>query len=129
MKKTVRCFAEGKGPSGPILKRESLEEMWKPQFTKDTNGVGLGFFVGEHSGKRHIGHNGAMYGFATELGYLPDEKLGAIVAVIYRFTQRKEAAGAQTFAATLVMLCVLISILPNAIGDRKSTRLNSSHRT
>ncbi len=43
--------------------------------------------------------------------------LGAIVAVIYRFTQRKEAAGSQTFAATLVMLCVLISILPNVIGD------------
>lgn len=73
--------AAGNGPNGRILKRESLEEMWKPQFTKEKGGIGLGFFIGERNGKRHIGHNGAIYGFATELGYLPDEKLGAIVAI------------------------------------------------
>src|SRR5262245_20301380 len=78
---TKMLAADGKGPNGQILKRESLDEMWKPQFTAGKSGIGLGFFIGERNGKRHIGHNGAMYGFATELGYLPDEKLGAVVAI------------------------------------------------
>ncbi|MSU79511.1 MAG: DUF4956 domain-containing protein [Gemmataceae bacterium] len=43
--------------------------------------------------------------------------LGGIVAVIYRATQRKEALRAPTFGSTLVMLCGLIAILPNVIGE------------
>src|SRR5579871_5338118 len=75
--------AEGKGPNGQVLTKESLEEMWKPQFAPpgEKNGIGLGFFVSERNGHRRIGHNGAMYGFATELAYLPDQKLGAVVAI------------------------------------------------
>jgi CubicO group peptidase (beta-lactamase class C family)/D-alanyl-D-alanine dipeptidase len=80
--KFIRMMAaDGKGPNGQILKRESLEEMWKPQFTREKSGVGLGFFISERGGRRHVGHDGGMYGFATELGYLPDEKLGAVVAI------------------------------------------------
>ncbi len=43
--------------------------------------------------------------------------LGGIVAVIYRTTQRKEVPRAPTFGSTLVMLCALIAILPNVIGE------------
>jgi serine beta-lactamase-like protein LACTB len=66
----------------PILKRDTLEQMWKPQFAAAgaKTGIGLGFFVDEHKGRR-VGHNGAMYGFATELAYLPEEKLGVVVAI------------------------------------------------
>ena len=35
--------------------------------------------VGEFEGHRRIGHGGAIYGFATELAALPDEKLGVVV--------------------------------------------------
>src|SRR5207244_3894768 len=35
--------------------------------------------VGEFDGRRRIGHGGAIYGFATDLSALPDEKLGVVV--------------------------------------------------
>jgi len=75
--------AKGKTPAGQMLKPESLDEMWKPQFAKPEakTGIGLGFFVNERNGQRRIGHNGAIYGFATELAFLPDEKLGVVVAI------------------------------------------------
>ena len=61
-------FADGKGPHGPILKRESLEKMYTIQFPKKDKkfGFGLGFFVSEVEGKRVIRHGGAVYGFSTE---------------------------------------------------------------
>jgi Beta-lactamase len=54
--------------------------MWVPQFAKagDKKGYGLGFAVSELDGHRVVGHGGAIYGFATEVVGLPDEKLGVI---------------------------------------------------
>jgi D-alanyl-D-alanine dipeptidase len=55
--------------------------MWRIQFAKPDakSGFGLSFFVSEFEGRRRIGHGGAVYGFATELAALPDDKLGVIV--------------------------------------------------
>jgi CubicO group peptidase (beta-lactamase class C family)/D-alanyl-D-alanine dipeptidase len=78
MSKFLKClFQDGKG----ILKPESLQEMYRPQFAKEgtKSGFGLGFMIGELEGKKRIGHGGAVYGFATELAALPEEKLGVIV--------------------------------------------------
>ncbi len=74
-------FAGGKGPGGVIVKPETLEEMYKPQFAKGGDGqqFGLGFMVDKLEGKRRIGHGGAIYGFSTQLEALPDEKLGVVV--------------------------------------------------
>ncbi len=75
-------FAGGKGPVGAILKPASLDEMLRVQFPArpgETRGFGLGFSLGEFQGHRRVGHGGAIYGFATELAALPDEKLGAVV--------------------------------------------------
>lgn len=74
-------FARGKGAKGQILKRETLEQTWRIQFGKkeDKSGFGLGFYVTELAGRRRVGHGGAVYGFATELAALPDDKLGVIV--------------------------------------------------
>lgn len=71
-----------KGGEG-LLQQATLEEMWRPQFAPQgtKTGIGLGFFIDSHRGQRRIGHNGAMYGFATELAYLPDLKLGVVVAI------------------------------------------------
>src|SRR5262245_50058968 len=68
----------------PILKPETLQQMWKPQFAAAdaSSGIGLGFFIDDHKGRRRVGHDGAMYGFATELAYLPTEKLGVVVAIL-----------------------------------------------
>jgi CubicO group peptidase (beta-lactamase class C family)/D-alanyl-D-alanine dipeptidase len=63
-----------------IVRRETLEAMWTPQFAQNvTQGAGLGFFVFQLGGKRAVGHGGAIYGFATELMSLPDDKLGVVV--------------------------------------------------
>jgi serine beta-lactamase-like protein LACTB len=74
-------FAGGRGPDGPVLKRETLEQMWAPQFAKpgDKTGFGLGFALSELEGRRRVGHGGAIYGFATELAALPEDKLGVVV--------------------------------------------------
>ena len=74
-------FAKGTASSGRILKPETLESMWQVQFAKEgeKSGFGLGFNISLFEGHRRIGHNGAIYGFATELAALPEEKLGVVV--------------------------------------------------
>jgi CubicO group peptidase (beta-lactamase class C family)/D-alanyl-D-alanine dipeptidase len=74
-------FARGKGPHGAIVEPETLDRMWTPQFAKpgEKKGFGIGFLIDELEGKRRIGHGGAIYGFATELAALPEEKLGVVV--------------------------------------------------
>jgi serine beta-lactamase-like protein LACTB len=74
-------FAGGKGPGGQVLQPETLRQMLTPQFAKegDKTGFGIGFNIAELDGHKRIGHGGAIYGFATELSALPDEKLGVVV--------------------------------------------------
>ncbi|MEJ2215140.1 MAG: serine hydrolase [Gemmatimonadota bacterium] len=75
-------FAGGVAPDGPrILQRKTLDEMWTPQFApKDARtGYGIGFHIGQLAGHRVVGHDGAIYGFATTLTALPDDGLGVVV--------------------------------------------------
>src|SRR5690606_6682690 len=72
-------FAEGRASTGPVLKPETLREMWTVQLTEGTNGFGLGFGLGHHRGRRTVGHTGAVYGFTSQLIGLPAEKLGVVV--------------------------------------------------
>ena len=76
---------EGRGPGGPIVKPETLKAMWTPQFAgegkKSTRSFGLGFILSELDGHRKVGHNGAVYGFATEFSALPDDGLGVAVVI------------------------------------------------
>lgn len=73
-------FNRGKNGNKTIIKPETLELMWTPQFVPagQKYGFGLGFAIGEIEGRRSIGHGGVMYGFATQLSALPDDKLGVI---------------------------------------------------
>jgi CubicO group peptidase (beta-lactamase class C family) len=74
----------GRGPGGPVVKPETLKAMWTPQFAADgekaKRGFGLGFILSELDGHRKVGHNGAVYGFATEFSALPDDGLGVAVS-------------------------------------------------
>jgi len=75
-------FAGGRTAGGKqLLQGETLETMFKIQYGKsgDKTGFGISFMVSQLDGKRRIGHNGAVYGFATHFSALPDEKLGVIV--------------------------------------------------
>jgi CubicO group peptidase (beta-lactamase class C family)/D-alanyl-D-alanine dipeptidase len=72
-------FNGGRAAGGrQIVKRETLEEMWRPQFAPagTHTGGGLGFFISELKENRVVRHGGAIYGFATELAAMPDRKLG-----------------------------------------------------
>jgi CubicO group peptidase (beta-lactamase class C family)/D-alanyl-D-alanine dipeptidase len=71
-------FNHGQGPSGRVLQAATLEKMWTPQFAKpdEKSGFGIGFYVSQLDGHRLVEHGGAIYGFATHLAALPDDKLG-----------------------------------------------------
>ncbi len=73
-------FAGGRGPGGQIVSPSTLEEMWTPQFASADHPTrfGIGFALGKLDGHRQVGHDGAIYGFATSLDALPDDKLGAV---------------------------------------------------
>jgi CubicO group peptidase (beta-lactamase class C family)/D-alanyl-D-alanine dipeptidase len=60
-----------------IISQESLHEMLTPQFGGD---YGLGFAVDSLDGHKMFGHGGEVYGFTTQLSFLPNEKLGVVVA-------------------------------------------------
>jgi len=73
-------LAHGKTANGSILKPETLQQMWSPQFPNaGGRNFGLGFALSELDGHRMIGHGGAIYGFATTLDILPEDKLGVAV--------------------------------------------------
>jgi D-alanyl-D-alanine dipeptidase/CubicO group peptidase (beta-lactamase class C family) len=74
-------FAGGRGANGRMLRRETLEEMWTPETDAQGNRTpyGIGFRISDLQGHRAIGHGGAIYGFATTLSALPDDKLGVVV--------------------------------------------------
>jgi CubicO group peptidase (beta-lactamase class C family)/D-alanyl-D-alanine dipeptidase len=74
-------FAGGRTESGRVLRAETIEAMWTPQFAAAgaQTGYGIGFAVSELEGHRMVGHGGAIYGFATTLAALPDERLGVVV--------------------------------------------------
>ncbi len=73
-------FNGGRGANGQVLKSDTLEKMWTPQFAKagQSSPYGLGFHLAELEGRREVEHGGAIYGFATQLAGLPHDKLGVV---------------------------------------------------
>jgi CubicO group peptidase (beta-lactamase class C family)/D-alanyl-D-alanine dipeptidase len=76
------------GPGGgnvhtAVLRHDLVQQMWLPQFADSTAraGIGLGCFVAPLDGHRRIWHDGAVYGFGTQLAALPDDGLGVAIAV------------------------------------------------
>jgi CubicO group peptidase (beta-lactamase class C family)/D-alanyl-D-alanine dipeptidase len=67
------------GPARSVLTHESLLRMWQPTAGEDT-GWALGCCIGTRQGGREVGHDGAVYGFASALRALPDQ--GLAVAVV-----------------------------------------------
>ena len=66
---------------GGVIRRETLEQMWTPQFApaRSKTGIGLGFMISDDKGHRVVSHGGAIYGFATELMAMPEDQLGVAV--------------------------------------------------
>ncbi len=71
-----------------VLKRTSLEEMWKPQLPTeaDANGnlgfttnIGLTFFIDERLSKTHLGHSGDQNGFVSYIDFDPVKRKASIL--------------------------------------------------
>jgi CubicO group peptidase (beta-lactamase class C family)/D-alanyl-D-alanine dipeptidase len=73
-------FNGGRGANGQVVRNDTLGKMWTPQFAKagQTSPYGLGFHLAQLDGHREVEHGGAIYGFATQLAALPDDKLGVV---------------------------------------------------
>ena len=104
-------FARGAAPGGQLIKPATLDTMWTPQFVPrgTQQGFGLGFDIGTLDGHRIVRHNGAIYGYATELAALPDGKLGVAVAIT------KDGANA---VATKIATAALRSMIVQAAGGQ-----------
>ncbi len=99
-------FAGGRGAKGQMLKPSTIEEMWTPQFAPpgQKTGYGIGFGVREFEGRRTVGHGGAIYGFATTLKAMPDDKLGVVVVTT------RDAANAVTNRVANYALTALLAV-------------------
>lgn len=61
-----------------VLTPASQAAMWEPRGGV-TRGCGLGFFVRDFDGHRHVSHGGAVYGFASTVAALPEAGLAVAV--------------------------------------------------
>ncbi|MEJ7622451.1 MAG: serine hydrolase domain-containing protein [Pyrinomonadaceae bacterium] len=73
-----------------VLKRSSLDEMWKPQLKAETdaNGnrgfttdIGLIFFMDRTMGKTHLGHGGDQNGFISYIDFDPAKRTASILVM------------------------------------------------
>src|SRR5688572_31925538 len=71
-----------------ILKRSSLEEMWKPQLLTavDANGnngfttdIGLIYFLNRRDGRTYLGHGGDQNGFISYIDFEPASRQASII--------------------------------------------------
>ncbi|MCA9958495.1 MAG: beta-lactamase family protein [Anaerolineales bacterium] len=71
---------EGKNEFGQILKPETLNKMFTPQFQLDPRlqGMGYGFKVDDWDGHRVVSHDGLWLGFISSMFVAPDDDLGVI---------------------------------------------------
>jgi D-alanyl-D-alanine dipeptidase/CubicO group peptidase (beta-lactamase class C family) len=67
-----------------VLAPDTQAAMWAlPE--DQQRGCGLGFFVKQFDGHRFVGHEGAVYGFASTVAALPDEELAVAVVCTVDF--------------------------------------------
>lgn len=112
-------FAGGRGAKGPLLRPATLEQMWTPQFSAlaEKSQYGIGFGLSDLEGHRQVGHSGTVYGFATTLRALPDEKIGVVVVTT------RDGANAVTRRVAEVALRAMLAvhrgqaILPPELGS------------
>ena len=116
-------FARGKRGESEWLRATTLEAMWTPQFAPagTRSGFGLGFNVGVVDGHRVVRHDGAIYGFATELAALPDDKLGVAVTIT-KDGANAVASRIATAALRLMLASVAGTALPEPVRTSAPSR-------
>ncbi len=84
-----------------VLKPATQAAMWElPPGVE--RGCGLGFFVQQFEGHRQVGHDGAVYGFASALRALPEQGLAVAVVCTKDFANEvAEAIADRAMSAAL----------------------------
>ena len=109
-----------------VLLPASQQAMWAlPE--GGSSGCGLGFFVQDFAGQRRVGHDGAVYGFASTLRALPEA--GIAVAVVC--TKDFANAVAESIADRALVLALAGSsgnvppavAFPQPVGAERARRL------
>jgi CubicO group peptidase (beta-lactamase class C family) len=62
-----------------LLSPGTLHSMWEPIGRRGKAAYGLTFGLGSLDGWKSVGHNGAVYGYATQLTFLPEAGLGVVL--------------------------------------------------
>ena len=111
-------MAHGQTENGALLKSATIEQMWSPQFPNPGGpAFGLGFMVRSLDGHRLVGHGGAIYGFATTLDLLPEDKVGvAVIATKDAVNAVTERIGEETLKLVLAQRAGKPLALPAPTG-------------
>lgn len=76
----VMLTSHGEFDGSTFIEKDRLERMWEKQIdVGNGKGYGLGWFIGEWSGRREIDHGGNIDGFFTACSLLPDERAGFVL--------------------------------------------------
>lgn len=62
-----------------VLSPGLLHSMWEPHSANRPSTYGLTFGLGSIDGWKSVGHNGAVYGYSTQLSFLPEAGIGIIM--------------------------------------------------
>jgi D-alanyl-D-alanine dipeptidase len=79
----ITLFNDGAFRGHQVIPAAMLQSMLASSQSDDNkpHDYGIGFRLGTLDDKRTFGHGGAVYGYATQLTGLPDEKLGVVAIV------------------------------------------------
>ena len=105
--------AEGRTKDSQVLAPETLRQMFTPQLVAEVTGFGLGFSIGKLRGHKTVGHGGAVYGYSSELRFIPEHKLGVVVLGNQDIVNGRISRLA-TLALTLMLEAKLGEIPPTA---------------
>ncbi len=124
-----------------VLKRSSLEEMWRPQigagedFTQGrmatTTQSGLAFFIDQGPVVRFVGHNGDQNGFRAYLSLCPDQHAGSLLAFNTETrgvenSARNRATAESRIALATDTLCEALAKPAQRSGERPARRGSAS---
>lgn len=104
----------GEGEHGTILKPETVEQMFAPQYQPDPRipGMGLAFWRVDLGGRRAVEHQGVLPGFNSQIFLAPDDGVGVLALT-------NGAAGALRWLApwTSGLLGGLIGAPPDVVRE------------
>lgn len=112
-----------------ILKRSSLEEMWKPVVPVSPGvSMGLGFFLEKHGGLDFVAHSGGQNGFISHFYLHAPSGLASLVAFNTQTTSAKEGERRNTRALDAALRDALVtSVFKPAAAARQQAGSPVAH--